>query len=63
MLMTKDVEEFEYHLKLELEKLGRSVKGHIVRELRKSKVTGEVIHVQRMQFSVEGGSVNHAIQI
>ncbi len=32
-------------------------------ELQKSKVIGEAIHVQRMLYSVEGGSVNHAIQI
>lgn len=29
-------------------------------ELQKSKVTGEVIHVQRMPFSVEGGSVENS---
>ena len=63
MSMTKDAVEFGYHLKLELVKSGRSVKGHIALELQKSKVTGEVTHVQRMPFSVEGGSVNHAIQI
>ena len=63
MSMTKDAVESEYHLKLELGAPVLSVKGHIVLELQKSKVTGEVTHVQRMQFSVEGGSVNHAIQI
>ena len=63
MSMTKNAVESEYHLKLELVKSGQSVKGHIVRELQKSKVIGGVIHAQRMLFSVEGGSVNHAIQI
>ena len=58
MLMTKDAVEFEYHLKLELEKSARSVKGHTVRELQKSKVIGEATHVQKMRFSVEGGSAN-----
>lgn len=58
MLMTKDAVEFEYHLKLELGKSVRSVKGHIVLELQKSKEVGEVIHVQKMRFSVEGGSAN-----
>ena len=59
MLMTKDAVESEYHLKLEQGDPVQSVKGHIVLELQKSKVTGEVIHAQRMLFSVDGGSVNH----
>lgn len=59
MLMTKDAVESVYHLKLELGDPVQSVKGHIVLELQKSKVTGEVTRVQRMQFSVEDGSVNH----
>ena len=58
MLMTKDAVESEYHLKLELGDPARSVKGHIVLELQKSKVTGVAIHAQKMLFSVEGGSVN-----
>ena len=58
MSMTKDAVESEYHLKLESVKQVQSVKGHIVQELQKSKATGEVTHVQKMQYSVEGGGAN-----
>ena len=33
-----------------------------MRELQKSKVIGEVIHVQKMLFSEEGGSVDFRIR-
>jgi hypothetical protein len=59
MSTTKDAVESEYHLKLELEKSGRSVKGHIALVQPKFQETGEEIHVQRTQFRGDDGNVRY----